>query len=114
MSYPAIIEAISKDMQRRHALADHPSVGDTAAISAAIIAHQKLMPDYLQIAMQVLTWMFDVWGFVLTGSRFQNMDAANQAVQVDSWKKSRFGFRRDFVRFYESMFLLIALQEVPE
>ena len=114
MSYPAIIEAISKDMQRRHSLTESSAVGGYRAISDAIIEHQQLMPDYLQLPMKTLTWVFDTWGFVLTGERFQRMDAVNQAAHVDRWKNSRLSFCRDFVRFYESLFLLIALQETEQ
>ena len=110
MSYPRIIAAISTELQRRYAGGDKNSVKETGVVSE-IIERQNSMPDYLRFPMRALTRIFDYWGLVVSGKRFQNLDPAAQARLFDAWKKSRFNVCRNFVRFYESLYLLIVLQE---
>ena len=110
MSYPRIIAAISTELQRRYAGGEPQPVWETGVVSE-IIERQNAMPDYLRFPMRVLTRIFDYWGLVTAGKRFQSLDAAGQARQFDVWKQSRFNVCRNFVRFYESLYLLIVLQE---
>jgi len=110
MSYPKIISAISSELQRRYARDDEESVREMGVVSE-IIERQNAMPDYLCFPMRALTRIFDYWGVVAAGKRFQNLDAANQARVFDAWKKSRFNVCRNFARFYESLYLLIVFKE---
>ena len=41
------------------------------------------MPDYLRFPMRLLTRIFDYWGLVVAGKRFQNLDPAAQARLFD-------------------------------
>jgi len=110
MSYPKIIAAITTELQRRYAGEAKESARETGVVSE-IIERQNAMPDYLRFPMRLLTRIFDFWGLVAAGSRFQNLDPASQSRMFDAWKKSRFNVCRNFVRFYESLYLLIVLQE---
>jgi hypothetical protein len=111
MSYPNIIAALSTELQRRYADADQESHRETGSVVSAIIERQGAMPDYLRLPTRVLTHIFDYWGLVVAGKRFQNLDATSQAGLFDAWKTSRFNVCRNFVRFYESLYLLIVMQE---
>ena len=110
MSYPQIITAITMELQRRYAGEGQDSARESGVVSQ-IIERQNAMPDYLRFPMRVLTRIFDFWGLVVCGHRFQNLDPAEQARMFDAWKKSRFNVCRNFARFYESLYLLIVLQE---
>ena len=107
MSYRNIIVAISESLQDQHV------EGDMAAedIAAEIIARQACIPDYLRFPMRVATVVFDWFGVLSGGRRFQSKSLVSRAAQLNSWKHSSIGACRNFVRFYESLFLLIALQE---
>jgi len=72
------------------------------------------MPDFLRLAMRVATRSFDYWGLVTCGSRFQKLSGDLRRLQLDAWKNSRFDFCRNFVRFYESLYLLIVMEEDAE
>jgi hypothetical protein len=111
MSYPNIIAALSAELQRRYADADLESHRETGSVVSEIIERQGAMPDYLRLPTRMLTHIFDYWGLVVAGKRFQNLDAAGQAGLIDAWKSSRFNVCRNFVRFYESLYLLIIMQE---
>ena len=111
MSYPRIIDAICSELRNRYATVDEESGSAPAVVVAEIIERQSAMPDYLQFPMRVLTYGFDVIGMFNGGKRFQNMNSDARARQLDAWKHSHFGVCRNFVRFYESLYLLITLQE---
>jgi choline dehydrogenase-like flavoprotein len=60
----------------------------------------------------MLTQGFDWAGFLREGRRFSQMSPESRRRQLDAWRRSSLGFRRDFVRFYESLALL-ALNSAP-
>ena len=76
-----------------------------------IVACQAAMPDYLRLVMQLLTWLFDYSSLVTSGSRFRSMSSELQTRQLDAWRSSRFDVFRKFVYFYESLYLLIVMDE---
>ena len=107
MSHRGIVVAISAGLQHQH------FDGGMRAedIAAEILGRQAEMPDYLRFPMRVATRVFDVAGVFSGGQRFQEKDGPARAKQLSKWKYSRIGACRNFVRFYESLFFLIALQE---
>lgn len=107
MSYQKIIVAISESLQAQHVDGGMPA----EAIAAEIVARQACIPDYLRLPMRVATLVFDWFGILSGGRRFQSKPLASRTAQLNSWKNSSIGACRNFVRFYESLFLLIALQE---
>jgi len=111
MSYINIIVAISDTFGSQHLQGAEISRLDDQAIAAEIVACQGNMPDYLRVPMRVLTWLFDWAGLIRCGSRFQQLDRPRKLARINAWRNSRIGLCRNFVRFYESLFLLIALQE---
>ena len=111
MSYSGTVEAICSELHNRYAALGDQSGSELARVADAIIECQRAMPDYLRLPMRVLTLVFDYWGWISGGSRFERLDDVARAQQFNTWKYSRFGFCRNFVRFYESLYLLITLQE---
>ena len=107
VSYKRIVVAISEGLQRQHAV----GAVDADSIAAEIIGQQGCMPDYLRLPLRVATRLFDWSGVVSGGKCFHAKGEAAQLVQLERWKHSRLGACRNFIRFYESLFLLIALQE---
>jgi len=83
-------------------------------VTDEIIRCQKIMPDYLHAPMWILTQVFDLAGLPRVGSRFRKLQPEEQTDQVTAWKNSRLEICRNFVRFYESLYLLIVMQETGE
>jgi hypothetical protein len=107
MSQRQIVAAISVGLQQQH-----PGGSMEADdIATEILGCLACMPDYLRLPMWAATLVFDVSGLFSGGCRFHAKDAAGRAAQLNSWKHSSVGACRNFIRFYESLFLLIALQE---
>jgi hypothetical protein len=111
MSYTRIVVAISDALGRQHLDAASIERPDSSVIAAEIIASQGNMPDYLRTPMRLLTWVFDWSGLFHGGRRFCKLESAHQLALINAWRNSSIGLCRNFVRFYESLFLLIALQE---
>ncbi|MDP6437033.1 MAG: hypothetical protein QF790_09655 [Gammaproteobacteria bacterium] len=111
MSYQNIIIAISDAFQCEHLQDAGVAVPANDTIAAEIIGAQRSMPDYLRLPMYLMTWYFDMSGLVRSGRRFQSLDQEQKLGCINAWRNSRIGTLRSFVRFYESLFLLIALQE---
>ena len=106
MSQRRIVAAISASLQLQH----HHGNLEADAIATEILGRRACMPDYLRLPMWVATLAFDLSG-VFTGGRFHGKNEAGRAAQINSWRKSSIGACRNFIRFYESLFLLIVLQE---
>jgi len=107
VSHKSIVEAITAGLQCQHAI----DAADTAGIAAEIIDQQGRIPDYLRLPLHVATLLFDWSGILSGGKRFQAKNTAAQKAQLERWKYSQIGSCRNFIRFYDSLFLLIALQE---
>ena len=111
MSYINIIVAISDTFGCQHLEGTSIVSPGNETIAAEIIACQCNMPDYMRMPIRLLTWLFDWSGFISNGRRFQKLDQAKKLAQIDAWRHSRVGLCRNFIRFYESLFFLITLQE---
>ena len=61
------------------------------------------MPDYLGLAMRMLTVCFELSSLIWAGRRFHLLPHAQRWRQVQRWQNARFGPCRDFVRFYTSL-----------
>jgi hypothetical protein len=61
------------------------------------------MPDFLRLPIRALTLAFDAASIPHTGKAFHELSQARRLRQIASWRHSRMGFRRDLVRFYESL-----------
>jgi hypothetical protein len=61
------------------------------------------MPDFLRTPVIVATLLFSLHGYLKTGVPYHRHSPALRRVHLLSWKVSRFGFKRDFVRLFESL-----------
>jgi len=61
------------------------------------------MPDFVRAPVAVVTLLFSLHGFLKTGVPYHRHSSALRRVHLRSWKVSRFGFKRDFVRLFESL-----------
>jgi hypothetical protein len=114
MSQRQVISAIAAELDRRHGGLGERFARGMDEVTDEIIRCQKIMPDYLHAPMWILTQVFDLAGLPRVGSRFRKLQPEEQTDQVTAWKNSRLEICRNFVRFYESLYLLIVMQETGE
>lgn len=61
------------------------------------------MPDYLPLPFKCLVLIFDAWSYPFTGRPFHRLPHRRRWRQIQAWKKSLLGFRRDLIRFFETL-----------
>ena len=83
----------------------HEKIAPHNDLTQFILTQHAQMPDYLRAPMKLATWGFDALG-LLHGKPFHALGREVRERQIASWKKSRIGFQRDLVRYFESLALL--------
>jgi choline dehydrogenase-like flavoprotein len=81
-------------------------------IAQFILRQRDRMSSQLRMPLDLLTRGFDWVGFIREGHRFSQQSNESKRRQLDAWRRSSIGFKRDFVRFYESL-VLLALNSHP-
>ena len=61
------------------------------------------MPDYLRAPMRAATLGFDAIGVAKGGKCFHHLPPETRQRQVADWKNAPAGFRRDLIRYFESL-----------
>ena len=82
-----------------------PSVCNAAARFA--LAQHAGMPDFLRAPLFALTMVFGIQAFLKSGRLFHQQSPEARWAHVLAWKSSRVGVRRDLIRFYESLAVLV-------
>ncbi len=68
-----------------------------------ILQQQTRLPDFLRLPMSAATLGFDFAAVFRSGRWFHPQSAAARAQRIGSWKHSKLGLKRDFIRYYESL-----------
>ncbi len=73
--------------------------GETARF--VLDVHAK-MPDFLRLAIRVLTLLFDAWPYATAGRPFHALDLPQRLSRMHTWEHSRLDARRGLITFYKS------------
>jgi len=76
------------------------SPGVVTEVSAFVLDQQQRMPDFLRLAMTLLTWAFEFLPLLTTFRRFSSHSLERRREIFADWHCSRFRARRDFAAFY--------------
>jgi len=76
---------------------------DLVPVAHFLLQTHARIPDYLRLPLRVLTLAFDAWGVVTAGRPFHRLPLEARRRQVAAWKGSRLGFRRDLIKFFETL-----------
>ncbi len=94
--------ALAYSLAEPHANPAHPELQPPYNdLTRFILEQHARMPDYLRMPFAALTLGFD-----LTGHRFHTHPSVARAKQIAAWKNSGSAFRRDLVRYFESLGIL--------
>ncbi len=112
------VSALAYSLAQPHAQAPElgPPYND---LTRFILQQHARMPDYLRAPMQAATLGFDLFGMGHGLKRFHHQAPETRAGQVAAWKQSSLSFKRDLVRYFESLATLAlysraASQRAPE
>lgn len=68
-----------------------------------VMGQYQRMPDFLRIAIFLITFFFDFTGIVYGRVFFHQQNSSIRQKQIEIWRNSPLGFCQDFVKFYESL-----------
>src|SRR5688572_31092764 len=96
------VSALAYSLAQPHALSPvlQPPFND---LTQFILEQHSRMPDYLRAPMLAATVGYDALGLLKGGKRFHRQSPEKRARQIAAWKGSGLGFKRDLVRYFESL-----------
>jgi hypothetical protein len=74
-----------------------------AAVTRFLLATYAAMPDYLRPPLRILTLLFGVSGIATAGRWFHRLPQEARLRQIEAWRSSSVGFRRDLIKFFETL-----------
>lgn len=80
--------------------------GELNRVVKFVLGQRARMPDLLALPMMILTLVFNCQSLFLHGALFNRLNHEHRWQQILVWRNSRFGARRDLIRFYESLAVL--------
>jgi hypothetical protein len=69
------------------------------------------MPDFLRLPMRALTLLFAATSILTAGRPFDRLPQDRRARRLAAWRGSALGFRRDLVKFYETLAIFALYSE---
>ena len=75
-------------------------------VAEFMLAQRGRMPDFLGLAMMILTLVFALQALLFFGAPFNRLRHEHRWEHVMAWRNSRIGARRDLIRFWESLAVL--------
>ena len=72
-------------------------------VTAFVLRQLFQMPDLLRAPAMAAAAGFDLAGIARSGRLFHTQTPANREKQIRAWKESKLAFRRDLVRYFETL-----------
>jgi choline dehydrogenase-like flavoprotein len=96
--------ALAYAVGRQHAAPGFPQLdGPYNDLAEFVLGQQAQMPDYLRLPMRAATAAFDTFGLARGGGLFHRGEPGARRRQIEAWRDSRIAFKRDLVRYHESL-----------
>jgi hypothetical protein len=96
-------EDIAAAHDSRHANSPVTSYG---YVTGFVLEQLHKMPSFLSRPILLATAVFGMSRLWLEGSVFYKREQQRRRVQIESWRRSRFGPSRDLIKFYTSLVVL--------
>lgn len=75
----------------------------THEASQFVLSQYDRMPDYLRVPFKLIAWFFDAAPIFIHGRPFHKLSLATRQQIVFNWKNASLGFKRDFIRFFDTL-----------
>ncbi len=104
VDFEATVAALAESILRERCAGTWKgSVDEYAPVARFLLAVHARMPDYLRFPFRCLTLIFDLSAFLVTGRTFHHLPHALRWRQIEAWRGSALGVRRDLIKFYETL-----------
>jgi hypothetical protein len=84
------------------------AIGSYDDVIGFVLEQMRKMPVFLRYPILMVTLIFGISRLVADGSVFHMRPQQRRRLQVERWRRSKFGPIRDFIKFYTSL-VVIAL-----
>ena len=102
LSFDKTITAMSESFVRElDAAIGLKTVPSSEFDSRFVLKQCSRMPSFLCLPFRCLVLLFDAWAMATSGRPFHRLPHHRRWRQIQAWKKSRIGFRKDLIRFVE-------------
>jgi hypothetical protein len=102
------ISTLCRDIAVIHDDADPACVAASYEdVTEFVFEQLQKMPAFLSWPILLATAVFGVSRFLLEGSLFHKRTQKQRPLQVESWRHSSFGPRRELIKFYTSLVVLV-------
>src|SRR4029077_15809881 len=99
-----VVSALAYSLAAPHA--QSPELGlPYNDLTRFILTQRAQMPDYLRAPMKLAALGFDWSGVFHHGKPFHTQAPEQRARQINAWKNAGSGFKRDLIRYFESLAL---------
>jgi choline dehydrogenase-like flavoprotein len=96
--------ALAYSLAEPHADPAHPELQTPYNdLTRFILEQHGRMPDYLRAPFAGVTLGFDALGILGKGRRFHRQPPVARTRQIAAWKNSNSAFKRDLIRYFESL-----------
>jgi hypothetical protein len=115
LSFESTVSALTYSIIRERCDgAEHSLAFPHNRVVRFVLDEHARMPDYLRLALVGLTLVFDAAAFPVAGCAFHQLPHTRRWRQILNWQGSVLGFRRDLMRFYQSLVIFGWYAEVHE
>lgn len=103
-SFAATVSALAESIIRERCARTYRA-GENAhePVARFLLETHARMPDYLRLPFRGLTLAFGLWPLPFSGRTFHRLPHEDRWRQIHAWKTSSLGFRRDLIKFYETL-----------
>jgi hypothetical protein len=102
ISFNSTLHGLVESIIKEQCLSVETDVCHSSNTAAHCLSEQYVhLPDYLRIPFKCLVLVFDAWALLCTGQLFHCLSHERRWRQIEAWKRSSFGFRRDLIKFFE-------------
>lgn len=101
LSFPGTVSALAASIIRERCGVGEEPLGPPVAVF--LLQTHARMPDYLRLPLTCLTLAFDASALLRSGRPFHRLSHERRWRQIEAWRTSTLAFRRDLVRFYETL-----------
>ncbi len=98
-----IVTALVDAIIRERVGADQVTPSVVNATADFVLSQHNNMPSFLKMGMRTIALIFGMSTLPTTGRHFDRLPYGRRSRHVRSWRESAIGFRRDFIKFHETM-----------
>src|SRR5262245_59944247 len=96
--------ALVHSLAREHIAPNRPALAPPHNdLTRFVLSEHARLADYLRSPLLAATLGFDLARILLNGCRFHSLPPDVRARQIAAWKSSGLGFKRNLVKYFESL-----------